>query len=89
MQYNATSGFHIFILQSFQIVHFSLLMFHKLSLYFRAVFLTYNPKREGDFHDLYYEKMTKIRNEWKVNSGFQAYQDKMNDLKALDTIPKT
>jgi len=30
----------------------------------RAVFLTYNPLREGNFHDLYYVRMKQKRNNW-------------------------
>jgi len=30
----------------------------------RAVFLTYNPAREGDFHDLYYRKMKQKREDY-------------------------
>jgi len=35
----------------------------------RAVFLTYNPAREGDYHDLYYVKMQQLRNEWSDRRG--------------------
>ena len=31
----------------------------------RAVFLTYNPRREGEFHQLYHEKMAQIRNSYR------------------------
>lgn len=53
----------------------------------RAVFLTYNPKSEGDFHKPYYEKMEKLRREWRNKIGFVSEDEKL-EVSALDTIPK-
>ena len=59
----------------------------------RAVFLTYNPASEGDFHDRYYERMDELRFDWRsrVESSrrrSQLTKDDQNDLNALATIPK-
>jgi ectoine hydroxylase-related dioxygenase (phytanoyl-CoA dioxygenase family) len=58
----------------------------------RAVFLTYNPASEGDFHDRYYERMDELRNDWRTRVGLsgccQLTVDEQNDLSALATIPK-
>ena len=56
----------------------------------RAVFLTYNPKKEGDCHDLYYQQMEDIRNEWRACVGMGGSGlsiDKQRELDALRTIP--
>lgn len=57
----------------------------------RAVFLTYNPTSEGDFYDLYYQRMKQLRNDWKasltqVASGTVKGQDP--EIEALLTIPR-
>jgi len=59
----------------------------------RAVFLTYNPAREGDFHDRYYERMEMIRNEWREKVGLEGHskqlsKDEKSELDALATIPR-
>ena len=57
----------------------------------RAVFLTYNPASEGDFHDRYYERMEELRNEWRDHIGLRGRQlteDERFDLEALATVPK-
>jgi hypothetical protein len=58
----------------------------------RAVFLTYNPKSEGDFHERYYERMEQLRNGWKSSVGLADRQQRMEnekmELDALTTIPK-
>lgn len=59
----------------------------------RAVFLTYNAKAEGDFHDLYYERMFKLRNDFR-NQAQQRSSTNGNheiddsELVALATIPR-
>ena len=35
----------------------------------RAVFLTYNPAWEEDFHGAYYERMAQLRNDWRAPFG--------------------
>jgi ectoine hydroxylase-related dioxygenase (phytanoyl-CoA dioxygenase family) len=57
----------------------------------RAVFLTYNPASEGDYYDLYYQRMKQLRNDWKVSlscasSGVTGQQDP--EIQALSTIPR-
>ena len=59
----------------------------------RAVFLTYNPTSEGDFYDLYYQRMKQLRNDWKSSSSLlaavtvtKAAQDP--EIEALSTIPR-
>jgi len=54
----------------------------------RAVFLTYNPSREGYFHDKYYEKMESIRKDWQERIEVMQEADSNNDLAALATIPR-
>lgn len=55
----------------------------------RAVFLTYNPKSEGDFHDRYYERMEGIRDAWRSKVGLEgATVDDKIELDALATIPR-
>jgi hypothetical protein len=58
----------------------------------RAVFLTYNPASEGDFHHRYYEQMEELRNEWRDRVGLggrrRLTDDERFELEALATIPK-
>ena len=54
----------------------------------RAVFLTYNPLSDGNFHKRYYEKMNAMREEWRTKIGLTNKQDYENDLNALATVPK-
>lgn len=58
----------------------------------RAVFLTYNPVDEGDFHDTYYERMNQLRNDWKARVGLagrrQLTSDEQRELDALATVPR-
>jgi ectoine hydroxylase-related dioxygenase (phytanoyl-CoA dioxygenase family) len=60
----------------------------------RAVFLTYNPASQGDWHDAYYEKMEALRNGWRANMGLtppqqqQVNADEKVELDALSTIPR-
>jgi ectoine hydroxylase-related dioxygenase (phytanoyl-CoA dioxygenase family) len=60
----------------------------------RAVFLTYNPASQGDFHDAYYEKMEALRNKWRANVGLTPPQreqlniDDKKELDALYTVPR-
>jgi hypothetical protein len=58
----------------------------------RAVFLTYNPKEEGDFHKRYYENMEEKRQAWRESVGLasqrQCEEDERLELQALSTIPK-
>lgn len=58
----------------------------------RAVFLTYNPKSEGDFHVRYYEKMERLRSAWRETVGLAKNQQRVEDenleLEALKSIPK-
>ncbi|KAL3912418.1 MAG: hypothetical protein SGILL_006893 [Bacillariaceae sp.] len=58
----------------------------------RAVFLTYNPKKEGDFHKAYYANMQKLRDEWREKLGLANRQQRLEDEKleqeALATVPK-
>jgi len=56
----------------------------------RAVFLTYNPENEGDFHKRYYEQMDEKRRMWRDSVGLtsrQQQQDERMELEALTTIP--
>lgn len=57
----------------------------------RAVFLTYNPKEEGDFHTRYYERMDEVRQEWRESVGLanrkQREEDEKLEMEALATIP--
>jgi ectoine hydroxylase-related dioxygenase (phytanoyl-CoA dioxygenase family) len=64
----------------------------------RAVFLTYNPAIEGDYYDLYYQKMKQIRNSWKATVGLRSiistktssstFQIDETEIDALSTIPR-
>ncbi len=58
----------------------------------RAIFLTYNPKDEGEFHTKYYEKMEKLRNDWREKIGLANRKQRMEDQKfemdALASVPK-
>ena len=58
----------------------------------RAVFLTYNPASEGDFRKRYYERMERLRNDWRESVGLanrqQQLEDERMEMEALATIPK-
>ena len=54
----------------------------------RAVFLTFNPKREGDFHDEYYENMKNIRDDWVQKMKSMRDADYENEMEALRSIPR-
>jgi len=59
----------------------------------RAVFLTYNPACEGDFHERYYAKMEELRNSWRGSVGLanrqqQQSEDEKIESDALATLPK-
>ncbi len=54
----------------------------------RAVFLTYNPKREGEFHRMYYENMKKLREDWLQKMKAMRDQDHAIEMAALQSIPK-
>ena len=63
----------------------------------RAVFLTYNPACEGDFHDAYYQEMGRKRQEWRqrfslvtseATTTLAISEDEQADLDALATIPR-
>jgi Phytanoyl-CoA dioxygenase (PhyH) len=58
----------------------------------RAVFLTYNPKSEGDCHKQYYQHMERLRKEWREKVGladrYQRTEDEKLEQEALSTIPK-
>lgn len=53
----------------------------------RAVFLTYNAAREGNFHDLYYERMRQLRDDYRNKMLRNAQIDQDADLAALKSIP--
>ena len=57
----------------------------------RAVFLTYNPQEQGDFHKLYYDTMAAKRQAWRQSVGLCQTQEDLDakaELDALNTIPK-
>lgn len=61
----------------------------------RAAFLTYHPAADGDFHDLYYERMAQRRRQWKEQQQQQQQQIQtqlqqaaQEELEALSTIPR-
>jgi len=62
----------------------------------RAVFLTFNPKCEGDFHKRYYEKMNNMRLLWRESESVKVASQKQQqydedaraELQAMSTIPK-
>ena len=54
----------------------------------RAVFLTYNPAREGDFHDCYYDKMKQLRDGWKEKMAMLSISDHESEMAALNSIPR-
>lgn len=58
----------------------------------RAVFLTYNPKSEGDYHTKYYDKMKELRDGWREKVGLAKRQQQMEDEQfeqdALATVPR-
>jgi ectoine hydroxylase-related dioxygenase (phytanoyl-CoA dioxygenase family) len=55
----------------------------------RAVFLTYNPLSEGDFHDAYYTQMEKLRSTWSANVGLSPSRnvDVANEEGWLSSVP--
>jgi len=57
----------------------------------RAVFLTYNPKQEGEHHKLYYERMEKLRSEWRekvdLDNKKERFKDKENEIRTFSSIP--
>ena len=62
----------------------------------RAVFLTFNPQYEGDYHKRYYEKMNDMRLTWResetvkvaIRQQQQYDKDARAELQAMSTIPK-
>ncbi|GAX13242.1 hypothetical protein FisN_17Hu177 [Fistulifera solaris] len=56
----------------------------------RAVFLTYNAASDGMFHAAYYERMRKLRSEWRQRVGLSQNcdSDEKAELDALSTIPR-
>mmetsp|Transcript_8528 Transcript_8528/g.12164 ORF Transcript_8528/g.12164 Transcript_8528/m.12164 type:complete len:362 (-) Transcript_8528:2495-3580(-) len=52
----------------------------------RAVFLTYNSASEGDFHDMYYQKMKSLRDNFQ-NKALWSNMDHEADMKALKSVP--
>lgn len=56
----------------------------------RAVFLTYTPANEGDFHARYYENMADLRRQWRQRVGLQPQlsPEEQCELDALATIPR-
>ena len=58
----------------------------------RAIFLTYNPKDEGECHRKYYDKMEQLRNDWREKVGLanrkQRLEDEKFEMEALSSIPK-
>lgn len=56
----------------------------------RAVFLTYNPVREGDCRVAYYHRMTEWRRQWQTSNNNDRSQtsDERTELDALATIPR-
>ena len=57
----------------------------------RAVFLTYNPKSEGDFHDRYYQEMERKRTVWQESVGLanqkQREEDAKREMEFLKSVP--
>lgn len=58
----------------------------------RAIFLTYNPLSEGDFHERYYDRMEELRSAFRESVGLGKLQHLLEDEKiesdALATVPK-
>ena len=60
----------------------------------RAIFLTYNPLNEGDFRDMYYQKMRMLRSSYRnrclgaSTTKNTPYEIDENELAALATIPR-
>ena len=58
----------------------------------RAVFLTYNPVREGRCREKYYDKMKEMREGWRRQVGLaerqQRTEDERLEMEALASIPK-
>ena len=55
----------------------------------RAVFLTYNAAREGNYHDRYYDKMKELRDDWLKKMKSMRYADHEAEIEALNSIPRT
>lgn len=57
----------------------------------RAVFLTYNLSKEGDFHRRYYQMMDEKRQKWRESVGLaerqQREEDEHLEMQALSTVP--
>jgi ectoine hydroxylase-related dioxygenase (phytanoyl-CoA dioxygenase family) len=59
----------------------------------RAIFLTYNPKVEGDFYERYYSRMHELRQQFRQKIGLEAKRQLLHsvdqiELDALASIPK-
>ena len=54
----------------------------------RAIFLTYTPLKDGDYHDMYYNSMKKKRDDFKNKMIEQRRCDHESELDALKSIPK-
>jgi ectoine hydroxylase-related dioxygenase (phytanoyl-CoA dioxygenase family) len=54
----------------------------------RAVFLTYNPAKEGRFRDEYYKHMERLRSEFRIQAGLEKQRDAQAEMDALATIPR-
>ena len=56
----------------------------------RAVFLTYNPTSEGDYYDLYYQRMKQMRHDWKASLSIASSTKEQQDpeIEALSSIPR-
>ena len=58
----------------------------------RAVFLTYNPAREGRCRERYYDQMKEMREGWRRQVGLadrrQQTEDEQLEMEALASIPK-
>lgn len=56
----------------------------------RAVFLTFNSASKGSFHSAYYERMNKLRSDWRERVGLSqnCNTDERAELDALSTIPR-
>jgi ectoine hydroxylase-related dioxygenase (phytanoyl-CoA dioxygenase family) len=56
----------------------------------RAVFLTYNPASQGDHRLAYYDRMLRLRNEYRAKNGFSLPKDDDTnaELEALKSIPR-
>lgn len=56
----------------------------------RAVFLTYNPASQGDHRQAYYDRMTQLRNQYKLKKGLSlsSDDDAHAEMEALKSIPR-